>query len=186
MRKIIIIVLCLSLLYIPMPSFAADSQAEKNIWKIFQTHAGKMDMAETLMALAFFIWELPQNLAGAAVLTTAHWSEKIEKIEFEKDRIFIKTDDLNVSLGSFVFWQTGYEQKHKNHEFGHSLQSRILGPLYLLVAGIPSFCRLQYYRCYLNAQNNLGSLGYYQGFPENWANRLGGVNPKLKNNTDKH
>lgn len=53
------------------------------------------------------------------------------------------------------------------HEYGHCLQSRILGPLYLPVVGLWSGLRawLQLYR----------PGRYYDSFPENWADRLGGV-----------
>lgn len=43
-----------------------------------------------------------------------------------------------MSLGNYIFVDTMSSQKSIQHEFGHSKQSDILGPLYLIVVGIPS------------------------------------------------
>ena len=58
----------------------------------------------------------------------------------------------------------------RKHELGHRTQSRMLGPLYLLVVGIPSaiLCTVARFSPYI-------SRTYDEHFPENWANRLGGV-----------
>jgi hypothetical protein len=50
----------------------------------------------------------------------------------------------------------------------------MLGPLYLLVIGVPSSLRAGYAAArYLVTKEPWD--GYYDGFPENWADRLGGV-----------
>ena len=43
----------------------------------------------------------------------------------------------------------------------------MLGPLYLLIIGLLSAIRMQF-RLYKKGE-------YYKGFPEDWADRLGGV-----------
>ena len=97
-------------------------------------------------------WGLPQTLLGAAVF-----------IVHKKDRHFDyngatatewKRSD-GVSLGKFIFVPEGSRKgdaaQHSNehsiksddflliHEYGHTIQSLVLGPLYLPVIGIPSF-----------------------------------------------
>lgn len=57
------------------------------------------------------------------------------------------------------------------HEYGHTVQSAILGPLYLLVIGIPSplwgfIPRLVTYR-------REKHISYYSFYTERWANALG-------------
>lgn len=59
------------------------------------------------------------------------------------------------------------------HEYGHVKQSRILGPLYLFVIGIPSLLWACWYR-----KHKRGS--YYAFYTEKWADRLGGVIRKEK------
>lgn len=65
------------------------------------------------------------------------------------------------------------------HEWGHSIQSLIFGPLYLLVIGIPSVMRGSISHWHYNKNDN---WDYYNGFPENWADKIGGVQrPKSRN-----
>ena len=54
-----------------------------------------------------------------------------------------KTRWGGISLGCFFFCGPGASQHTKDHEFGHSLQNCIWGPLFPFVIGIPSFVRCQ-------------------------------------------
>ena len=86
--------------------------------------------------------------------------------------------DASMSLGLFVFVSEGLSDRSDNyreevivHEYGHTIQSLILGPLYLIVIGIPSsvwanFPKLIEYR----KKNN---ISYFSLFCEKWANFLG-------------
>lgn len=81
----------------------------------------------------------------------------------------------SVSLGMFIFVTKYPGEDFKRmitvHEYGHTIQSLILGPLYLLVigapsalwAGIPAFSRMRRRR----------QMSYYRFYPERWANHLG-------------
>lgn len=81
----------------------------------------------------------------------------------------------SVSLGMFIFLSSRPEEKSRRkvltHEYGHTIQSLILGPLYLLVIGLPSvvwaglppLARLR-------ARRN---ISYYRLYTERWANFLG-------------
>jgi hypothetical protein len=60
------------------------------------------------------------------------------------------------------------------HEYGHALQSVLLGPLYLIVVGIPSLSRVAYSKWYYK-KSGRSWKNYFKGFPENWADKLGGV-----------
>lgn len=62
------------------------------------------------------------------------------------------------------------------HESGHVKQSKILGPLYLLVIGLPSIVHAAMHRTVCKNPN------YYHFYTEKWANKLAGltvVNNKL-------
>lgn len=79
-----------------------------------------------------------------------------------------------ISLGMFIFIGTpllenGEPGAYLTHEYGHTLQSLLLGPLYLFVVGIPSaLWAKNYTRKMMDA-----GVSYFSVFPENWANRLG-------------
>ncbi len=81
----------------------------------------------------------------------------------------------SVSLGMFIFISADKSQDMKQrllvHEYGHTVQSLILGPLYLLVIGLPSviWAGLPYFK---NRRRRNGT-SYYLLYPERWANFLG-------------
>lgn len=130
--------------------------------------------------ILFFIWELPQNILGVVVFIFFGIRRQILGVGFERERLFIKTRRTGVSLGSFVFWTTRGERfPHikndiKQHEYGHTIQSRMFGPLYLLLVGIPSISRVIYSLLYYRRHKRHWK-GYFNGYPEDWADRLGKV-----------
>lgn len=79
-----------------------------------------------------------------------------------------------ISLGNIILVDCDYKGNANtwNHEWGHTIQSRILGPLYLFIVGIPSFIWACLYGTKLFPYKR---NGYYKVYPENWADKLGGV-----------
>lgn len=85
----------------------------------------------------------------------------------------------SVSLGMFLFVSVKYREKSAEeaynrlvaHEYGHSIQSLILGPLYLIIIGIPSFlwAAVPAFRKMRRKRN----ISYYSFYTESWANVLG-------------
>ncbi|MDW7659942.1 MAG: hypothetical protein SCL54_00810 [Bacillota bacterium] len=79
-----------------------------------------------------------------------------------------------LSLGIFIFAPI---QDRKNgerlivHEYGHTIQSLILGPLYIPLIGIPSFTWAKH-RHYIK-KRELRGLSYSHYWTEKWADRLG-------------
>ena len=61
------------------------------------------------------------------------------------------------------------------HEYGHTIQSLILGPLYLPIVGIPSLIWSVYYR---RKCRRFPALQYYSFYTERWADRLGHIDRK--------
>ena len=79
-----------------------------------------------------------------------------------------------VCLGEFIFiLDTEDHAIARGHELGHRVQSRLLGPLYLFVVGLPSACMNLAARRFVHLQKT-----YYQRFPENWADKLGKIQRK--------
>lgn len=92
----------------------------------------------------------------------------------------------SVSLGMFVFVTdepyfyyklkseyTMEELSHRLlvHEYGHTIQSLILGPLYLIVIGIPSASWALTPSFYKRRKSE--GLSYFSFYTEKWANHLG-------------
>ena len=78
----------------------------------------------------------------------------------------------NLSLGDYIFIDYMSPEIIIKHEYGHSKQSTILGPLYLIVIGIPSLLHnILHYLC-----NKVGiKWNYYSFYTEHWANKLAGI-----------
>ncbi len=92
----------------------------------------------------------------------------------------------SVSLGMFVFVTDEpyfYEKLKKDysmdelarrllvHEYGHTIQSLILGPMYLILIGIPS--TLWGFLPSANKKRKEQQISYFSFFTEKWANNLG-------------
>lgn len=128
----------------------------------------------------FFFWELPQNLLGLILMAIMKIRRKTVKVESESNHYFIETPNTGVSRGLFVFWTpAGNRFSHlindcRMHEYGHTRQSVMLGPFYLLIVGIPSLLRVFYSKWY-RKQYGRNWENYFNAFQENWADKLGGV-----------
>lgn len=77
----------------------------------------------------------------------------------------------SVSLGMFIFVTNIKHEETIMHEYGHTRQSMLLGPLYLLVIGLPSFIWAGCFDNYRSKHNK----SYYDFYTESWADKLGGV-----------
>ena len=74
----------------------------------------------------------------------------------------------SVSLGSYIIVSS---ESVLRHEFGHRRQSIMLGPLYLVIIGLPSLLW-----CILHMYTPLGRKNYYSFYTEAWAEKLKPVN----------
>lgn len=121
--------------------------------------------------LILFIWQLPQHLL--AILYIGYLVMMCKDLGVDsryKQAIVIPCVMRGaVTLGCYVFVGLNSEyRKIVKHELGHTIQSKILGPLYLIVIGIPSitYCGLRRIFPSLRKKN------YYDFYTEKWANNL--------------
>lgn len=121
--------------------------------------------------LILFIWQLPQHIL--AILYIGYLVMMCKDLGVDsryKQAIVIPCVMRGaVTLGCYVFVGLNSEyRKTVKHELGHTIQSKILGPLYLIVIGIPSitYCGLRRIFPSLRKKN------YYDFYTEKWANNL--------------
>jgi hypothetical protein len=132
------------------------------------------------IGLRAIAWELPQDVLGALLYVSERIRGRVLRTERESDRFVVETTGTAISLGHVVFWSQRSSRWHdldarnRRHELGHAEQSRLLGPLYLPAVGVPSTARAIYAFAYREATGRKWD-GYYRGFPERWADELGGV-----------
>ena len=122
---------------------------------------------KVLFAAVQLTWGLPQTLCGFIVFLTEKGNVSGYRCAIHKKW----RREEGLSLGLFLFTSSKATERIKAHEYGHSIQSMILGPFYLPVIGLPSllWCRwpgAEKYRC--RKQKD-----YYSFYTEKTADRLG-------------
>ena len=122
-----------------------------------------------------YIWQLPQNLLGLLFLAYTKISKRFEckmMTTFTKgQKVYcIYNYNTGVSLGEYIFLGSMPKMKDIRHEYGHCRQSRMLGPLYLIVIGLPSLLHCIFFQHDYSRPN-----AYYEFYTEKWADKLGGV-----------
>ena len=136
------------------------------------------------------IWEAPQK-------ALAHIIAKVSKAQYIEFGGYADDDDKEevihihlwghgggMSLSNHIFLPARHFDKPLNeimaskwhseylaHEYGHTIQSHKLGPLYLFVIGAPSLIWAGCFEKYRIKHNK----SYYSFFTERWADKLGGV-----------
>lgn len=125
-----------------------------------------------------WLWQLPQNLCGIIYRSLSE-DNRICVIENDDSRsvgakVYLQIAKGGVTLGKYVFINQDYTDKEAviKHECGHVKQSKILGPLYLLVIGIPSILHAWLAK-YIGCCKKHGT--YYHWYTEKWANKLMGI-----------
>ena len=110
------------------------------------------------MGFLLFLWQLPQNVAGWIL-------SRFAEGRWDADgRYYVWRGPGSVCLGEYVIVSSPAALAH---ERGHRTQSRMLGPLYLPVIGVPSFLW-----CVLHSSTPLSALDYYSFYTEAWAEKI--------------
>ena len=126
-----------------------------------------------MKSILLYVWQLPQNIVGALLLLYFRSRSDVKKGVYRDVNVYFSNAMRGgISLGRYIFFNQGYTVNEKDlaHEYGHCLQSRRLGLLYLFVVGLPSIIHAAVYR-----YNSFDPNGYYRYWCEAWADRLGGV-----------
>ena len=121
--------------------------------------------------LILFIWQLPQHIVALIYFGYLVMMCKDLGVDSRYKQAIVIPCIMRgaVTLGNYIFVGLNSEyRKTVKHELGHTIQSKILGPLYLIVIGIPSitYCGLRRLFSLLRKKN------YYDFYTEKWANNL--------------
>ena len=121
--------------------------------------------------LILFIWQLPQHIVALIYFGYLVMMCKDLGVDSRYKQAIVIPCVMRgaITLGNYVFVGLNSEyRKTVKHELGHTIQSKILGPLYLIVIGIPSitYCGLRRLFPSLRKKN------YYDFFSEKSANYL--------------
>lgn len=111
-----------------------------------------------------YIWQLPQNLLGLLLRAIYKGNDSVYEDAVVRRTLKMKG---GISLGKYIIVNQFARESGIMHEYGHCVQSKILGWLYLIVIGISSGLHALLCKCKNHS---------YYAFPvERWADKLGGV-----------
>lgn len=113
-------------------------------------------------------WGFPQTLAGLIVLALMGW--RAPKHVFRSALVTEWRLNRGLSLGPFIFVPRHCGHRLVVHEYGHTIQALLLGPLYLPVIVIPSLTWAGVPA--LERRRMRRNVSYYSFFTERWANSL--------------
>ena len=125
------------------------------------------------------LWELPQNILGALLfIFFAVFSDSVILDDDDSLEMYSPMMRGAISLGIFRVYAykylgngARYVELVRRHEKGYRKQSKMLGPLYLIVIGLPSLIWATLH----SSVRRLGAVDYYSFYTERWADKLGGV-----------
>lgn len=110
---------------------------------------------------ALWLWQAPQNIVGLITYKCYNGYEICTK-EVCGDNIRCKLSISipgGITLGQYIILNN---IQYLSHELGHTKQSKILGPSYLLIIGLPSIVHAGWCRLKGNKNN------YYDFYTEHW------------------
>ena len=127
-------------------------------------------MKQFLFRLWQWTWGFPQSVLGL-VFCLIH---KNKPKEFYRGALVTHWDQPgSMGVGNFIFLGTRADAQVLVHEYGHCVQSLILGPLFLPIMGIPSFLWANLPSCKRLRREK--DVSYYAFYPEKNANWLGSL-----------
>jgi hypothetical protein len=129
-------------------------------------------MNKFLFWLISFTWALIQNIIGLIIFLFCKFVLKFPTITFNNAKVVEWSNQYgSVSLGSFMFVSNMNDPELLAHERGHTTQGMILGPLFLLLIGLPSII---WAACFADYRKRKGKT-YYEFYTESWANKIAGL-----------
>lgn len=124
---------------------------------------------QSFMGLCLFLRHVkdPHTFYHGAVVT--HWQQggSISLGLF----VFVAPGPGYVSPSQGTFTKEELSSRLLVHEYGHTIQSLVLGPLYLIIIGIPSFLWANTPR--FARMRREKKYSYFRFFTESWANLWG-------------
>lgn len=120
-----------------------------------------------IIEIAKYIWQLPQHIVALFILLYLRITNTgfIDKVDDKN--VFIRwSDGGSMSLGKYIFLSTSASKDTIKHECNHCNQSIVLGPIYLLIIGLPSIIHCGIYLMWWNLFRI--TWDYYSFYTEHW------------------
>lgn len=142
----------------------------------------KSQLKRFLFYFVQWTWGLPVNLVGgiAFLICTKILHRRYQRFGYAFIT-YLPWNQGGLSMGLFIFMKDNHPKKKwtyntRIHEYGHTWQCLLLGPLYYLVIAIPSAVWCNFFEGYRRKNN----VSYYKLYCEGWANAWGQKFTKMK------
>ena len=128
-----------------------------------------------------YIWQFPQNVLGLLLWGVLRIAGKFDYAaiypHYPFKLILTPIPGFGVTLGKYIFiGKLNAPDVEIHHEKGHGIQSRRFGLIYLFAVGIPSLILSFRHRVLHRGWTyEARQKWYYSRWPENNADKLGGV-----------
>ena len=117
-----------------------------------------------IIKVLLWVWQFPQHFCALVYLNRPF--DRVDNLVRHYERHGWSYGGA-VTLGEYIFTNRNVSVKTLTHEYGHVIQSRMLGPLYLLVVGLPSIVHAWLHESVCKNKD------YYHFYTERWADSLG-------------
>jgi hypothetical protein len=131
---------------------SAEWSSTNKAWKIdvggFKTDPNRTIAGRGLQLLSRWTWELPQTVLGKAASHSRNWLGQVDNVDYYGGATLVNDDDPSYrgawgfTLGPYINSKNIVADPNVSeifrHEYGHTLQSRLVGPLYLTHVALPS------------------------------------------------
>ncbi len=149
--------------------------------KVTEPKAKYSKLFDVFFYVVQWTWGLPVNIVGGVAYLILTKMKKCRHQKFGYANIvYLPWDQGGLSMGLFIFMRENHESKEwtyntRIHEYGHTWQCLLLGPLYYVVIALPSVIWCNCFRKYREKNN----VSYFKLYCESWANAWGEKFSKL-------
>ncbi|MDY0143076.1 MAG: hypothetical protein RBR97_14400, partial [Bacteroidales bacterium] len=130
----------------------AEWSKTNKAWKIdiggFKTDPNRTTAGRGLQLLSRWTWELPQTMLGKGASHVRNITGNVDNVDYYGGATLVNKDDPSAgvrwgfTLGPYINSLNVRADPSRDrlfrHEYGHTLQSRLVGPLYLTHVALPS------------------------------------------------
>lgn len=132
----------------PSAEWSKTNKAMRIDRGLIKTDENRSNAGRALQFASRFTWELPQTIVGNLASHTRNVAGSVDNVDYYGGATLVNDDDPSAgvrwgfTLGPYINSENIVADPNVSdifrHEYGHSLQSRLFGPLYLTHVGLPS------------------------------------------------
>ena len=137
----------------PSAPWSLTNKAWKIDMGLFQSDPNRTIMGRIWQIASRFLWEPFQTTIGNFYSHLMNWSGSVDRVDYFGGATFVTNENSNsnkgITIGNYVnidiretindnFEKYALSSELYMHEYAHTLQSKIWGPGYLLMIGVPS------------------------------------------------